>query len=198
MPEITTSLLTVVVPVGAPMLSDVAALAKLTVVAVVLTKSKLALSVVSDVVTCGLTLNNNLPEPDEPDSSVIADARFVLDGVCKNVEIPDPRPEIFVIERLLALVRSNADGVPRSGVTKAGLLENTKTPVPVSSEITPASSEEDVAANTLNLSVVLATLVIAPVDPFTEVTPALVIVTALPEIDVVIPVPPVKVEHYLL
>ena len=45
-------------------------------------------------------------------------------------------------------------GVPKAGVTKVGLFANTKAPVPVSSLITPANSEDDVAAKTLNLLLV--------------------------------------------
>jgi hypothetical protein len=37
-----------------------------------------------------------------------------------------------------------AVAAPSTGVTRVGVLANTKAPVPVSSEITPASSEEDV------------------------------------------------------
>ena len=40
---------------------------------------------------------------------------------------------------------------PMFGVTNVGVLANTKAPEPVSSEITPASSAEVVAANALNL-----------------------------------------------
>jgi len=45
-----------------------------------------------------------------------------------------------------------AVAAPRTGVTRVGVLANTRAPVPVSSEITPASSAEVVAANTLSLS----------------------------------------------
>ena len=54
----------------------------------------------------------------------------------------------------LALVATSAEGVPRAGVTSVGLLANTNAPLPVSSDITPANSEEVVAANTLILLVV--------------------------------------------
>ena len=40
-----------------------------------------------------------------------------------------------------------AVAAPMLGVVKVGLVENTKDPLPVSSLITPASSEEVVAAN---------------------------------------------------
>ena len=43
---------------------------------------------------------------------------------------------------------------PISGVTRVGVLANTKAPVPVSSDITPASSEDDVAASAEILLVV--------------------------------------------
>jgi hypothetical protein len=47
-----------------------------------------------------------------------------------------------------------AVATPRTGVTSVGVLANTKEPVPVSSEITPANSADVVAACTDNLSVV--------------------------------------------
>ena len=47
-----------------------------------------------------------------------------------------------------------AVAAPSAGVTRVGVLANTKAPVPVSSEITPASSAEVVAASADNLSVV--------------------------------------------
>ena len=52
-----------------------------------------------------------------------------------------------------------------------GLVAKTNEPVPVSSEITPASSDEVVAANWDSFPVVTATLVIAPVPPLTDETP---------------------------
>ena len=97
------------------------------------------------------------------------------------------------------MVKVTAEGVPKLGVVNTALAENTKLPVPVSSEITPANSEEEVAANTLNLSVVFATLVIAPAEPLTDSTPALVIVGVVPSSpkpDNVIPVPATKLPTY--
>jgi hypothetical protein len=47
-----------------------------------------------------------------------------------------------------------AVAAPSTGVTSVGVLANTKAPVPVSSEITPASSEDDVAASAEILLVV--------------------------------------------
>ncbi len=40
---------------------------------------------------------------------------------------------------------------PIAGVVRLGLLAKTRAPVPVSSLMTPASSEDEVAANTLSL-----------------------------------------------
>ena len=40
------------------------------------------------------------------------------------------------------------------GVTSVGVLAKTSAPVPVSSEMIPASSDDEVAASTFNLSVV--------------------------------------------
>ena len=47
---------------------------------------------------------------------------------------------------------------PIFGVTSVGVLAKTSAPVPVSSEIIPASSDEDVAAKTFNLLFVRATV----------------------------------------
>jgi hypothetical protein len=47
-----------------------------------------------------------------------------------------------------------AVATPSTGVTSVGVLANTNAPLPVSSEITPASSAEVVAASADNLSVV--------------------------------------------
>jgi hypothetical protein len=54
----------------------------------------------------------------------------------------------------VALVKLIADGVPRLGVTSVGLVAKTSEPEPVSSEITPASSADVVAARADSLSVV--------------------------------------------
>jgi hypothetical protein len=52
----------------------------------------------------------------------------------------------------VAFVSVAADGVPRLGVTKVGLVAKTKEPVPVSSEMTPRNSAEVVDANAESLS----------------------------------------------
>jgi hypothetical protein len=54
----------------------------------------------------------------------------------------------------VALVRVALLGVPSAGVTSVGLVANTKAPEPVSSLITPANSDEVVAASADSLSVV--------------------------------------------
>ena len=43
----------------------------------------------------------------------------------------------------VAFVNTAADGVPRLGVTKVGEVANTKEPVPVSTEITPANTDSE-------------------------------------------------------
>jgi hypothetical protein len=126
-----------VLPDALPMLNVVAAPAKLTVVAVVLIKLKDALDVVIDVLMFGLVLNTRDPVPF---SSVTALIRLVELGVAKNVATLAPRPLTPVlIGRPVAFVKVADCGVPRIGVTRVGEFENTKLPVPVSSEITPAS-----------------------------------------------------------
>ena len=58
-----------------------------------------------------------------------------------------------VIATLLILV---ADATPRVGVVRDGLVANTRAPDPVSSDITPANSEDVVAANCASVPPVVA------------------------------------------
>ncbi len=51
-----------------------------------------------------------------------------------------------------------AVATPRTGVTSVGLVAKTSDPPPVSSEITPASSDDEVAANTERLFDVAASV----------------------------------------
>jgi hypothetical protein len=51
-----------------------------------------------------------------------------------------------------------ADATPSTGVTSVGEVANTRAPLPVSSEITPASSAEVVAAKKLSLLTSRATI----------------------------------------
>jgi hypothetical protein len=90
-----------------------------------------------------------------PVSSVSAAAKLAEDGVAKKVATLAARPDTPVeIGRPVQLVRVPEVGVPNNGVVRVGDVANTKAPLPVSSEITPANSEDVVAACTLNLSVV--------------------------------------------
>jgi len=90
-----------------------------------------------------------------PVSSVSAAAKLAEDGVAKNVATLAAKPETPVeIGRPVQLVNVPEVGVPNNGVVSVGDVANTKSPDPVSSDITPANSAELVAACTLNLSVV--------------------------------------------
>jgi hypothetical protein len=134
-------MVTVPVKVGDAMLALVASVGT----AVALVKSIADGVPRSGVTKVGDVANTFAPVPV---SSVNADARFALLGVAKKVATPAPRPETPVdIGRPVALVNVPDAGVPKAGVIKAGLVANTKEPVPVSSEMTPASSVEVVAAN---------------------------------------------------
>ena len=134
-----------VFPDALPMANVVAAPAKLTVVAVALIKLNDALDVVIDVLISGLVLSIRVPVPL---SSVTALIRLAELGVARNVATLAPRPLTpVVIGRPVAFVNVPEVGVPRIGLTRVGEFENTKTPVPVSSEITPASSELVVEEN---------------------------------------------------
>ena len=79
-PVTTNPLLTVVVPVAAPIERVVAALAKFTVVAVVLIRSNEVLGVVNDVVIAGLVPKTSAPEP----VSSLITPRSSLDVVAAN------------------------------------------------------------------------------------------------------------------
>jgi len=93
----------------------------------------------------------NTREP-VPVSSVTNVAKFAEVGVAKNVADPAARPETpDEIGNPVQLARSPDDGVPNAGVTRVGEVANTRAPEPVSSEITPANSDEVVAEKTLNL-----------------------------------------------
>jgi hypothetical protein len=83
------------------------------------------------VTSVGLSANTKAPEPVSP---VTAAARLADDGVARNVATPVPRPAMPVdTGRPVQLVRVPDAGVPRVGVTSAGLLAKTRAPVPVSS-----------------------------------------------------------------
>jgi hypothetical protein len=101
------------------------------------------------VTRVGVLANTKAPLPV---SSVTAEAKLADEGVIKNAVTPAPVPDTPVeIGRPVQLVRVPEVGVPNNGVVRVGEVANTKSPDPVSSEITPANSEEEVAANTLSL-----------------------------------------------
>jgi hypothetical protein len=101
------------------------------------------------VVRVGDVANTKSPVPV---SSVTADNKLAEDGVAKKVATPVAKPDTpEEIGRPVQLVRVPEVGVPNNGVVRVGDVANTKRPVPVSSDITPANSEEEVAANTLSL-----------------------------------------------
>jgi len=101
------------------------------------------------VTRVGVLANTKAPLPV---SSVTAEAKLADEGVPKKVATPVAKPDTPVeIGRPVQLVRVPDVGVPNSGVVRVGEVANTKSPDPVSSEITPANSEEEVAANTLSL-----------------------------------------------
>jgi hypothetical protein len=78
-----------------------------------------------------------------PVSSVTAEIKFALEGVARKVATPVPRPETPVlIGKPVALVKVPLEGVPRAGVTRVGLLANTKAPLPVSSVTAEAKLAE--------------------------------------------------------
>ena len=123
------------------------------------------------VINVGVLANTLTPVPV---LSVKADAKLEDDGVPKNVATLAAKPETpDEIGRPVQLVRVPEVGVPNNGVVRVGEVANTRRPVPVSSEITPANSEDEVAACTDNLSVVttsvlLVGIVVELIVPETE------------------------------
>jgi len=110
------------------------------------------------VVRVGEVANTKSPDPV---SSVIAVIKLADDGVAKNAATPAAKPDTPVeIGSPVQLVRVPEDGVPKAGVTRVGEVANTKAPLPVSSDITPANSDEEVAACTFNLSVVTTSVLL--------------------------------------
>ena len=101
------------------------------------------------VVRVGEVANTKSPLPV---SSVTAAAKLADDGVPKKVATLVAKPETPVeIGRPVQLVRVPEVGVPNNGVVRVGDVANTKRPDPVSSDITPANSDDEVAANALSL-----------------------------------------------
>jgi hypothetical protein len=101
------------------------------------------------VTRVGVLANTLAPEPV---SSVSAAAKLADEGVAKNAATFAAKPDTPVeIGRPVQLVRVPEVGVPNNGVVRVGDVANTKSPLPVSSDITPANSEDEVAANTLSL-----------------------------------------------
>ena len=110
------------------------------------------------VIRVGVLANTFTPVPV---LSVSADAKLAEDGVAKKVATLAPKPDTpDEIGSPVQLVRVPEVGVPSNGVVRVGDVANTKSPVPVSSDITPANSEEEVAACTDNLSVVTTSVLL--------------------------------------
>ena len=81
------------------------------------------------VIKVGVLANTNAPVPV---SSVIAVAKFALDGVAKYVATFVPNPLTPVeIGKPVPFVKVTEVGTPKVGVTKIGLVDKTKLPEPV-------------------------------------------------------------------
>jgi len=81
------------------------------------------------VTRVGLVAKTNEPVPV---SSVTAAIKFALDGVARKVATPVPKPLTPVeIGKPVALVNVADVGVPNTGVTSVGLVDNTLLPEPV-------------------------------------------------------------------
>jgi hypothetical protein len=90
--------------------------------------------------------------------SVPAKVAKVPDAAGKVIAVPVPATagaEIVAVPEVEpAKATEVAEATPKVGVTKVGEVANTNAPEPVSSEITPANSDEVVADKALNLLVV--------------------------------------------
>ena len=81
------------------------------------------------VIKVGEFANTKAPVPV---SSVVAANKFELVGVAKKLAIPVPKPLTpEAIGKPVAFVNVTEVGVPKTGVTKVGLVANTKLPEPV-------------------------------------------------------------------
>lgn len=137
------------------------------------------------VTRVGVFAKTNKPEPV---SSVIALSKLALVGVAKKLAIPVPKPLTPVaIGNPVALVKVAEVGVPNIGVTKVGLVDNTKLPEPVElvTPVPPCATSIVVALHTpvvivptvvkLELTTLLASIV--PVNVFEA---AATVISALP------------------
>jgi len=120
-----------------------------------------------------------------PVSSVSAAAKFAEVGVARNVATLEPKPEMPVdTGRPVQLVNVPEAGVPNTGVTRVGLVANTKDPEPVSSVTVDAKLAEvgvprnvatpvpkpDIPVETGN-PVPLASVIVGPVPKTNEPVP---------------------------
>lgn len=124
------------------------------------------------VVNEGLVPNTKAPEPV---SSVTAEAKLALDGVAKNVAIPEPKPDTPVeIGRPVQFDNVPEVGVPNNGVVKLGDVDNTTLPVPVL-VVTPVPPYNTSSFPPKVTAPVVEVLGVSPVDPaLNEDTPELV------------------------
>ena len=76
------------------------------------------------VPNAGVTKVGDVPKTSAPlpVSSVIALAKFALDGVPNHVPTPVPNPESDPAGKFVQFVRLPADGVPSAGVTRFALV----------------------------------------------------------------------------
>lgn len=73
------------------------------------------------------------PDPPPPGVSgvVSAEVKLAPEGVASHVAMPVPNPVMPAIGRRVALVRTNAVGIPSAGVTSVGEVARTIFPLPV-------------------------------------------------------------------
>ena len=123
-----------------------------------------------------------------PVSSVTAAARLAEEGVAKKVATLDPRPDTPVlIGNPVAFVNVPDCGVPSIGVTRLGLVANTKEPDPVSSVTAAARLAEDGVPRNVATP---APRDVMPVPPLATGNVPVTLVARLVKVVELVPVPP--------
>jgi len=124
---------------------------------------------IAGVVSVGLVPNTNAPVPVSSEITP-ANSAEVVAAWTESLSVVTTRVLLVgIVEPLIEV----AVATPSTGVTRVGEVANTREPLPVSSEMTPANSAEVVAANTEILSVVTTRVLLAGiVEPLIEVAVA--------------------------
>jgi len=130
----------------------------------------------------GLVPNTKEPEPVSSEITPLSCKDVVAANTDKLSDVLTSVADVGMVVPLIDV----AVATPNTGVTSVGVLANTREPVPVSSEITPANSAEVVEARALNLSVVTTNVLDVGIVVELMVKPAILLYVVADEI-VVLP-----------